>query len=408
MNYRFANRMLGMQTSPLRENAKKNMEESEVISFAYGFPPTEAFPMATLQEISRKIYTEVDPQILLQYGATEGYPLLRKLIKERLETINALKNDEEIMVVSGSTQAMDVAVKVLCNEGDIVLCEEMTFSGAVNAIKGYGAIPKAVPMNIEEESVDLEALEELLRMDSKHRIKMLYLIPTFQNPLGTSIPLEKRKAIYQLAKKYDVVIFEDDPYGDLLYEGDPIPKIKEMDTDGRVIYAGSFSKILAPSTRLGFLMAPDELLEKMILAKQVSDSHSNFYWQVMLAEFMQHHNFEEHVDFLKTLYKEKLTTMMAWLDSLAQDKISYIKPTGGYFICCKLDDSIDMENFYQFLEEDKVVVIPGNIMSVNGKGYEHYIRLNFTKPTIEEIEIGIARLGAAIEKAAVKEIYRAS
>lgn len=408
MNYRFANRMLGMQTSPLRENAKKNMEESEVISFAYGFPPTEAFPMETLQEISQKIYTEVDPQLLLQYGATEGYPVLRELIKERLAIINHIENDEEVMVVSGSTQAMDVAVKVLCNEGDIVLCEEMTFSGAVNAIRGYGAVPQAVPMKIEEESIDLEALEEMLRMDIHHRIKMLYLIPTFQNPLGTSVPLEKRQAIYDIAQKYDVVIFEDDPYGDLLYEGDPIPKIKEMDTDGRVIYAGSFSKILAPSTRLGFVMAPDELLEKLILAKQVSDSHSNFYWQVMLAEFMQHYNFEAHVDFLKVLYKENLTAMMDGLDRLPSEKISYIKPTGGYFICCKLTDTIDMKKFYQYLEEDKVVVIPGNIMSVKGAGYDHYIRLNFTKPTVEEIITGIERLGKAVDKADMKEIYRAS
>lgn len=408
MNYHFANRTKGMNASPLRENAKKNMEDQEVISFAYGFPPTEAFPMKTLREISQKIYTEVDPQLILQYGASEGHTVLRQLIKERLETVNHLKNEEEVLVVSGSTQAMDLAVKVLCDEGDVVLCEEMTFSGAVNAIKGYGAVPVAIPMNINEESVDIEALENLLQEDIDHRIKMLYLIPTFQNPLGTSIPLEKRQEIYQIAQKYDVIIFEDDPYGDLLYEGEPIPKIKEMDTDGRVIYAGSFSKILAPSTRLGFVMAPDGLMEKLILAKQVSDSHSNFYWQVMLTEFMQQYDFEQHVSFLKELYKEKLTTMMNSLDLLPKEKISYIAPTGGYFICCKLAESIDVEKFYQYLEEYRVAVIPGNIMSVDGVGYEHYIRLNFTKPTLLEIVSGIKELGVAIEKADKKAISQAS
>lgn len=408
MEYQFANRTKGMIGSPLRENAKKNMDQKEIISFAYGFPPTEAFPMETLKEISQKIYAEIDPQVLLQYGATEGYAPLRKLIKNRLAAINNLDNDEEIMVVSGSTQAMDVAVKVLCDEGDIVLCEEMTFSGAVSAIKGYGAVPMAVPMNIEEESMDLVELEKMLQADIHNKIKMLYIIPTFQNPLGTSIPLEKRQEIYKIAQKYDVIIFEDDPYGDLLYEGDPIPKIKEMDVDGRVIYAGSFSKILAPATRLGFIMAADALLEKLIFAKQVSDSHSNFYWQVMLAEFMENYQFEKHVDFLKDLYKEKLITMMHSLDLLPKDKISYIPPTGGYFICCKLSETVDMEKFYQYLDEYNVAVIPGNLMSVEGYGYEHYIRLNFTKPTLVEILTGIKLLGEALTKASSKAVSRAS
>ncbi len=408
MNYRFAKRINQIDASPLRENAKKNMEDQEVISFAYGFPPTEAFPMDTLREISEKTYAEVDPQLLLQYGATEGHPVLRQLIKERLEKTAQIKNEEEILVVSGSTQAMDLAVKVLCDEGDIVLCEEMTFSGAVNAIKGYGAVPVAVPMNIEEESLDLAALEALLQADTQQRIKMLYLIPTFQNPLGTSIPWEKRQAIYRLAQTYDLIIFEDDPYGDLLYEGEQIPKMKTLDVDGRIIYAGSFSKILAPSTRLGFVMAPDALLEKLILAKQVSDSHSNFYWQVVLTEFMEHYEFETHVDFLKQLYQEKFTLMTKGLDLLPSDKISYIRPTGGYFICCKLADEIDIEKFYQYLEAFKVVVIPGNVMSVNGSGYEQYIRLNFTKPSLFEIAAGVKILGEALEKASVKKISQVS
>ncbi|HRF51820.1 MAG TPA: PLP-dependent aminotransferase family protein, partial [Trichococcus flocculiformis] len=199
MAYRFANRMKELKSSPLRENASKNMELKDVISFAYGFPPMEAFPMETLQKISQKLYTEVDPETFLQYGASEGYPLLRKLVKERLAATANLHNEEQVLITSGSTQAMDIAVKVLCDEGDVVLCEEQTFSGAVNAIKGYGAIPVPIPMNVSEESVDLEALEELLRFEQ--RIKFIYLIPTFQNPLGTSIPLEKRQAIYSLAQK---------------------------------------------------------------------------------------------------------------------------------------------------------------------------------------------------------------
>lgn len=404
MNIHFADRTKEMVGSPLRENAKKNMESQEVISFAYGFPPVDAFPMETLREISHQLYTTFDPEAFLQYGASEGYPVLRSLVKERLAQTAQIENDEEVLIVSGSTQAMDMAVKVLCNEGDIVLCEEQTFSGAVNAIKSYGAIPVPVPMKISEESIDLDVLEEMLRFDTEKRIKLLYLIPTFQNPLGTSIPFEKRQAIYKLAQKYDLLIFEDDPYGDLLYEGQAIPKIKTLDTDGRVLYAGSFSKILAPSTRLGFIMASDLLLEKMILAKQVVDSHSNFYWQVMLAEFMQHHHFEEHVAELIKMYREKFQLMVAELDKLPADKLSFIRPTGGYFICCKMADNLDYQVFYDFIEKEKVAVIPGNMMSVKGVGYERYFRLNFTKPTLPEISTGIKIIGEALAHA-TKESY---
>lgn len=397
MAYQFAQRIMTLEASPLRENAKKNMESAAAISFAYGFPPTEAFPMATLKEISQKLYNEADPESFLQYGASEGYPRLRTLIKERLRQLSNIDNEEEVLVVSGSTQAMDLAVKVFCNEGDVVLCEEQTFSGAVNAIKGYGAIPVPVPMDLAAESMDLDALETILKTDA--RVKMLYLIPTFQNPLGTSMPLEKRKAIYALACQYDVLIFEDDPYGELLYEGTPIPKMKTLDTEGRIIYAGSFSKILAPSSRIGFMMTAGPAMEKLILAKQSADSHTNFYWQVVLADYMDHHDFEGHVAQLTLLYQEKYARMLQALQALPTDKLTFIKPTGGYFITCFLSTEVDAERFYDYLDEAKVAVIPGNIMSVAGKGYEHSFRLNFTKPTLAQIDQGIALLGDALDYA---------
>lgn len=398
MEYRFAHRIAGLRTSRLRENAKKNMDSEGVISFAFGYPPTEAFPMDTLREISHKLYTEYDPNTFLQYAPSEGYPILRTLIKERLAKVCGIHNDEDVLVVSGSTQAMDLTVKVLCNEGDVVLCEEQTFSGAVKALQSYGVTPEPIPMNLAGQSVDLAALEERLKRDE--RVKMIYLIPTFQNPLGTSMPLENRKTVYQLARRYDVMIFEDDPYGDLLYYGDPITKIKELDEDGRVIYTGSFSKILAPSTRLGFVMAAKPLMDKLIVAKQVADSHSNYYWQVMLTEFMLNYDFEGHVDILRQLYKRKLDTMTAKLDGLPDNMISYIKPTGGYFICCKMSPEIDPDTFYEALLERDVIVIPGNVMSVEGKGFERCFRLNFTKPSLDEIEQGVDCIGQALQVAA--------
>ncbi|GCF94063.1 aminotransferase [Enterococcus florum] len=399
MNYQFSDRMSQLKVSPLRENAHKNMEQKEVISFAYGYPPVDAFPMETMGEIAATMFSEFDPESFLQYGATEGYPELRRLLKKRLQLVTNIPQagQEEVVIVSGSSQAMDLAVRVLCNEGDIVLCEEQTFSGAVNAIKGYGAIPMALPMDLEKQTIDLTVLEAMLKRDQQKRIKLLYLIPTFQNPLGTSIPFEERKKIYALAKKYQVIIFEDDPYGDLLYQGEAIPKIKTLDTEGLVIYAGSFSKILAPSCRLGFILASDPILEKLILAKQVSDSHSNFFWQVLVAEFMKHYQFEAHVASLKGLYKEKFNLMMTCLQAFKEEELSFIEPTGGYFICCKLGEEVEEERFFDYLEKQKVAIIPGNVMSVAGKGYEKSFRLNFTKPTLKEIKQGMRIIAEGLQ-----------
>lgn len=393
-----------MRRSPLRENAKKNLEKNNVISFAYGYPPTEAFPMEVLKEISNYLYDEVKPEKYLQYGPTEGIADLREKVKKHLVTANGfskLKNisQQNILITSGSSQAIDLVVRVLCNEGDIVLCEEQTFSGAVNCISSYGAIPEPVEFDSKQQSMKLDVLEKRLQEDLEHKIKMIYVIPTFQNPMGTSMPKEARKKMYEIAQKYHVMIFEDDPYGELLYKGEMIPKIKSFDEEGIVIYGGSFSKVLAPATRLGYVLADDNILEKMTLAKQVADSHSNLYWQNVIAEYIENYHFDEHVEKLRVLYSEKLKVMEEELDRISTKKMTYIKPTGGYFVCCKMADEVNEDIFLDKLDEYNVSVIPGNIMSVTGKGYEKYIRLNFTKPTLAEIKQGVAAINDALNLA---------
>lgn len=396
MTYMFAKRIQELSGSPLRENAKKRQTDTNTISFAYGYPSLDAFPMETLQAISTKLYTQLDPESFLQYGATEGDLQLRQLIAKRLASLSNITSTTLPLIVSGSTQAIDLVIKTLCDEGDVVLCEEQTFSGAVNAIKSYGAIAQAIPFDFQTQSMDLTYLEQILANDHEHKIKLIYVIPTFQNPLGTSMPLAKRQALYRLACQYDVLILEDDPYGDLLYTGQPIPKIKSLDTQQRVIYTGSFSKILAPSTRLGFIVAPDAIADKLVLVKQTADSHTNFYWQVMLAEFMMHYDFEDHVEALKTLYRTQANAMVAQLAHCSSELLRYISPTGGYFICCRLTEKVDPKRFYAYLEAHGLAVIPGNIMSVAGTGYEDFFRLNFTKPTIPEITRGCTILQEAL------------
>ena len=217
MNYQFSNRISKIKVNPLRANARKNMEHPDVISFAYGFPPEVAFPSKQLSEISQKLYDLENHETFLQYGPSEGHPEFLTALGKRLSSVvNVYDSDtDDLMVVSGSTQGMDLTVKAFCNEGDIVICEAQTFSGAVNSIRAYGAEPLAIPM--KGETIDLDLVETALIADVDHKIKLIYLIPTFQNPLGTSMPLADRIRIYELAKTYGVMIFEDDPYGDLLY-----------------------------------------------------------------------------------------------------------------------------------------------------------------------------------------------
>lgn len=395
MTHNFAKRTTEVQTSPLRENAKKAVADPNTIYFAFGYPPEEAYPVETLRKISDGIYENEQPDSFLQYGLTEGIPGLRELIKERVAKTAQLETKEDLIITSGATQGIELSIKLFCNEGDIVLCEAQTFLGAVNAAKSYGALVEGIP-STKTSNIDFAYLDKRLSEDINHRIKLIYLIPTFQNPLGTSLTLEERKAVYELAKKYDVVIIEDDPYGDLQYTGKVIPKIKSFDEDGRVIYLGSFSKILAPSSRLGFMVASNEILEKIILLKQVADSHSNYYWQRVLLSFLKDFEFEEHVAFLKSYYGDKFNQMLEKLKEIPSEYIKFIVPEGGYFINCQIKKGVDIDSFYEYLDKHHVVVIHGNVMSVARKGFEDNFRLNFTRPTEDDIDKGIQIIKEAL------------
>lgn len=388
MTNNFAKRTKGIQTSPLRENAKKAVADANTISFSFGYPSEEAYPIETLRKISDDLYANEQPDRFLQYGLTEGVPELRELLKERLAKTAHIETEEELIITSGATQGIELSVKLFCNEGDIVLCEDQTFIGAVNAIKSHGAKVEGIPKT-NKSNIDFAYLNQRLSEDVDQRIKLIYLIPTFQNPLGTSLTVEERKAVYELARKYDVVILEDDPYGELQYTGEIVPRIKSFDEDGRVIYLGSFSKILAPSTRLGFMVASNEILEKIIVLKQVADSHSNNYWQRVLLSFIKDFDFEDHVLFLKDYYGKKLKQMIAKLNEIPSDYINFEIPEGGYFINCQIKNGIDIDAFYQYLADHQVVVIHGNVMSVAQEGFEDNFRLNFTRPTEGDIVKGI-------------------
>lgn len=392
MNYQFADRINNLKPSAIREILKNS--DPNVISLAAGNPAVESFPVAEMQEIANRIFNE-EAGVAFQYGITEGYPRLRKLLRARLaEKFGMTSENDELLVVSGGQQAIDLATKVLCNEGDIVVSENPAFIGALNTFRSYAAVLKGV--DVLEDGMDLDALEAAFR-DNKN-VKMLYTIPSFQNPLGTCTSLEKRRAIYDLCVKYGVVILEDNPYGELRFDGEDIPTIKSMDTEGIVIYCGSMSKVMSAGIRVGFVLAPKEIAAKMTVGKQASDVHTNQFFQMLIADFMEHYDFDGHIQKIRALYKHKSSLMLDAIREYFPKEVQYTTPQGGLFLWCTLPEGADMLEFVQFAKTKGVAVVPGVAFNVEEGTPSRCFRLNYSTPTDEKVVEGTRLLGLALQE----------
>lgn len=390
MEYKFSNKVSGLQASAIREILKYTVDP-EVISFAAGNPAPEAFPTQRIAEISDDLLKS-DPILALQYNITEGYTPLREYLKGWMTEKGCFhKEFDDLIITSGGQQANELSCKVLLNEGDTLLCESPSFIGSLNAFRSYNVNLKGIEM--EDDGIDLEQLESVLKADKNVRI--LYLIPNFQNPTGRTMSLAKRKAVYDLACKYDFIILEDDPYGELRFAGENLPTIKSMDTEGRVIYSSTFSKLISPGFRTGFVSAPAPIIQKIVVCKQVSDVHSNIWAQVISHRFMTTIDREEHFNKLRSIYKEKAELMCSYIESGFSKKISYIKPEGGLFIWCTLPEDCDMEEFCKKAVRDyKIAVVPGNSFSISEDDKSSSFRLNYSTPTNEQIKKGMDILAA--------------
>ncbi|MFI3206983.1 MAG: PLP-dependent aminotransferase family protein, partial [Clostridia bacterium] len=258
MNYTFSDRVQSLKPSAIREIFKYAADPS-YISLSAGNPAPEAFPKQAVEEISANLLKE-NPILALQYSFTEGYPALRQTLSKYMKDKHDVGNEnDDIIITSGAQQITDLLSKSILNEGDVVICEGPSFIGCLNTFRSYNAKLKGVPL--ESDGINVELLEEALKTEKK--VKLIYVIPNFQNPSGITMSLEKRKRVYELAKQYNVLILEDNPYGDLRYAGEAIPCIKSFDTDGIVIYAGSFSKVISPGMRVGYAIGAKEVLAKM-------------------------------------------------------------------------------------------------------------------------------------------------
>lgn len=398
MEYIFSDRVNTLKPSAIRE-IFKYASDPEVVSLSAGNPAPDAFPTKEIAEISARLMAE-RPVDALQYSVTEGYVPLRNYLKNYMKNkYNIGTSSDDLIVTSGAQQVMDLVTKSLCNEGDVVICEEPSFIGSLNSFRSYNA--KLVGVPVESDGMNIEILEEKLKTEKN--VKFIYIISNFQNPSGVTTSLEKRKAIYELAKKYSVLILEDNPYGELRYYGEDIPSIKSFDTDGLVIYAGSFSKVISPGMRIGWCVAPAPIIQKMVVCKQGEDVHTNIWSQMVAYEFVTKYDFEAHLEMLRNLYRKKAQYMMDLLDEHLAPYITYDKIDGGLFIMCKLPDYIDMPDFCKQAVLRKVCVVPGNAFLTDENEVCHTFRVNFSTPTDEQLKKGVEILGELIKEICSKE-----
>ena len=387
MDYYFSKRISGLQPSAIREILKATQDPA-IIPFAAGNPDAAAFPVEEVKKLTAEIF-ENEPITALQYGVTEGYtPLRNRLTAFIKEKYNIGKDFDSLIVTSGAQQVMDLATKALCDLGDTVICECPSFIGSLNCFRSYGCELAGVP--VEADGMNIEALEDAIK--NAHNPRFIYTIPNFQNPSGVTMSLEKRKAVYELAKKYGLLILEDNPYGDLRVAGEEIPSIKSFDEDGIVIYAGSFSKLLAPGIRVGYICAPAPIIAKMTVGKQASDVHTPVFSQMLVDKWMENYDVDAHIEKIRGIYREKLNLMCDLIDSELGDFVKYVRPEGGLFVWCELPSNVDMLEFVKECIANKVAVVPGTAFMINDE-MTNCFRMNFSTPSNEKIEEGMKILG---------------
>lgn len=389
MDYRFSDKVLALKPNAIRE-ILKSASDPGVISLSAGNPAPDAFPADAIREISERILRE-NPIGVLQYGVSEGYQPLRDTLKSYLKKKHNIgSEDDELIIVSGAQQVMDIAAKTFLNEHDVLVCEAPSFVGALNTFRSYNT--ELIGVTVEPDGMNMEELEKVL--DENPNAKLIYTIPNFQNPSGVTMSLEKRKKLYELALSHNCLIIEDNPYGDLRYFGEDVPAIKSFDTEGIVIYSGSFSKVVSPGIRAGYMMANKAAMAKMIICKQGQDVHTTMWSQMVCHELMTKYDFEKHLDYLRALYAKKAALCMDLLDKyVIPSGITYNKVEGGLFIWCDLPENVDMLDFCKKLTERKVCVVPGNAFLTDSALPCHSFRINFSTPTDEQLTQGIIEIG---------------
>ena len=389
MDYIFSDKISGMKPSAIRE-IFKSLADPSIISFAAGNPSPLSFPTEAIKKISGEILEE-QAVAALQYSVTEGYGPLREDVKARLrEKFGIDAKGDETIITAGGQQGIELACKVLCNEGDAVICEEPTFIGALNAFRSNGAKPVGVPLT--DGGVDPDALDAALTAHPE--AKMIYLIPTFHNPAGITSTLENRLRVLEIARRHGVPIFEDNPYGELRFSGEDVDTLKKLDGDGgNVIYCSTFSKILSAGMRVGYVTAPAPIISKMVIAKQVEDVHTNIFFQILCHRFIDEYDLDGHIAGIRKLYRDKCGLMLKELGESLADDVTFTRPDGGLFIWCTLPGRFEGAKFVKDALGRGVAVVPGATFCCDEGAKSNSFRLNYSTPSDDDIVKGVRILG---------------
>ena len=388
----FAHRMDLLKGSEIRELLKLT-SQPDIISFAGGMPAPELFPVDQMIEASTAVLKE-NGRAALQYSSTEGFPRLREQIAERMLAKNNIHTDaDHILVTSGSQEGLDFSARVFLNPGDVVLLESPSYLGAVNAFKACE--PKFIEVPTDNGGMIMEELEKILATTEK--VKMIYVIPDFQNPTGRTWDLERRHKFMEIVNKYEIPVVEDNPYGELRFEGEFLPALKSLDTKGLVIYLGTFSKILAPGYRLGWVCADDAILAKYNFMKQAASLQASTIGQMETSKWIDMFDLDKHVATIRECYRKRPAVMLETLEKNPPDCCTLTRPEGGLFAWVVLPEYMDAKELQMKCLEKKVAFVPGGSFFPNG-GHENTLRLNYSCMPEEKIVQGITALCATIKE----------
>ena len=397
--YRYAYRTQRMGSSVIRELLKLT-EQPEIISFGGGLPAPEVFPLKEFREACNEVLDHHGAQSL-QYSTTEGYHPLREMIARHTSRFSAEVTADNILITSGSQQALDFIGRLFINRGDYIVVESPTYLGALQAWNAYGA--QYIPLRADEHGMIVDELEAALRVGPK----FIYVLPNFQNPSGSTLSLERREKLVQIADRYGVPIIEDDPYGQLRYEGDHIPTVVSIDSQhrapnggyysGNVIYLSTFSKLLAPGLRLGWVIAPPEVIRKLVMTKQAADLHTPSFNQYVAFEVAKGGFLDEHVKVIRATYKERRDVMIEMMEEMFPAGVTWRKPHGGMFLWGILPEGMDAAEVLKRAIEKKVAFVPGESFHPTGGG-KNTMRLNFSYSAPDTIREGITRLGLTLKE----------
>lgn len=379
---RFAKRLQNMAGNVIRELLKLT-QQPDIISFAGGLPSQDSFPAELLADIAQDVIR--NSPTILQYGTTEGYYPLREWIADWVKDMGILAKPEDVLITSGSQQGIDLIAKALLDPGDKVVMESPTYLAAIQILKTYEASFAVV--HGDSNGISVDELDSIL---TREKPKLVYLVPTFQNPTGITLSLERRKELGKMLSRHEVIVVEDDPYGRLRFSGTALPAIKSFDESNQVAFFGSFSKIVSPGIRVGFSIAPAPVLRKMVIGKQGTDVHTSNLSQALVYEFCHRGLLAPHIASINQQYSRKLQVMRECLSMLPAD-IKWTDPEGGLFLWAEFPEHINATALFEAAVKEKVAFVPGESFFVEG-GHTNTARFNFSNASEENIREGFRRL----------------